>query len=126
MSDLIDKLVGDTYYNSWLIERSIDQICLKTFPSKTAHNLLKSLKKICSYSRNRLIQLHRDFEQAPDQTTPLIKMIFYFLCHELAPEIRYAEGASLERTPGGLVRALEKFVASNDLGAVSLISHIAH
>jgi hypothetical protein len=111
----IDKLVSETLYSATLIEKRIDQISRKDFPSETPRKLLKSLKKICAQSRINLIKYRQDFDIAPVPTIKIIQFISFFLKGVLARDIRFAEGASLDRTPGSLVRALEKLVDDSSL-----------
>jgi len=112
MSHIIRELISDVYYSSHLIEKRIDQTLLKTFPTTTALNLLKSLKKICKYSRESLFGYLDHYNLAPGQTTTHIRLIYYFLRFELASHIRFAEGASIDKTPASFVRALENLVSS--------------
>lgn len=81
----------------------------------TPINLLRAFKHICGHSQTVLLEYLRSYQRAPDDTIRSIKIVSHFLCYELASHIRFAEGASIDRTPGSFVRALEKLVDSMDL-----------
>ena len=115
MTSTIDEIIADTYYTAHLIKKRIDQIDRKPFPSETAPNLLGTLKDICSFSQKTLADYRRDFEFTPKESIRIVKFISFFLRCVIAPDIRFAEGASIEKTPGAFVRALENLVESEQL-----------
>lgn len=111
MAQSIDALVSTAYFKAFSIKERINTFFLQHYPSDKPIELLIFYKDLCTEYQSRLKKVYSEYDDAPDDVLREVKLISQLLC-EIASHIRFAEGASTDKTQLGFVCSLEKFVKS--------------
>jgi hypothetical protein len=105
----VDELITSSLCKINSIQQRIEQIELNKFPSSNPRKILVLFRDICEVIKNYLLVLHKEKEDYPESEIEReAKLATLFLCICLAPELRYIEGASYEKTPWSFIQPFQK------------------
>ena len=105
----VEESISDAYFKAFSIQERIKSVYLQTYPSPTPRKLLEFYNNVCTEYQTSLVRLHSEKTASLKDVSREIKLIAMYLCW-MASHIRYAEGASVERTPASFVSSWEKLV----------------
>ena len=103
------ELISDAYFKAFSIKERIKSVYFQTYPSPTPVKLLNFYKNVCNAYQSSLLRLHSEQKASRKDINREIRLISMYLCW-MASHIRYAEGASVDRTPGSFVASIGKLV----------------
>lgn len=103
-----DYETASTYLKAEQIRSYAEQLQLLPFPSRKAKAFASLIEHACEKVKLLVLDLSRGTVKKKEDTDRLISFISLFLVDQLAPVLRFIEGASSENTPMNLVVPLEK------------------